>query len=169
MLKWIGAILILASCGGFGFSLSAAHAREENALRQLIDALEYMHSELQYRMTPLPELCALVGNQNRSTVGQVMLMLARELECKISPDAEKCMLAALESEGEMPRRAREAFRMLGTTLGRFDAQGQLRGLEAVEEFCRRELGALCENRDTRLRSYQTLGLCAGAALVILFI
>ena len=169
MLKWIGAILILASCGGFGFSLSAAHAREETALLQVIDALEYMRSELQYRMTPLPELCALAGNQNRSAVGQVLLMLARELECKISPDAEQCMLIALDSEGEMPRRAREAFRMLGTTLGRFDAEGQLRGLESVEGFCRQELRKLSENRDIRLRGYQTLGLCAGAALVILFI
>ena len=169
MLKWIGAILILSTCGGFGFSLSASHRREETALRQLIGALEYMHSELQYRGTSLPELCSQAGSMNRSIIGHILLMLARELECQISPDAEQCMLNALSSDAEIPKRAHEAFRLLGTTLGRFDVDGQLRGLESVQEFCQRELGSLSTNRENRLRSYQTLGLCAGAAMVILFI
>ena len=58
---------------------------------------------------------------------------------------------------------------LGESLGRFDLPGQLKGLEAVRRKCLMELEALGRNRTERLRCYQTLGLCAGAALVILFI
>ena len=58
---------------------------------------------------------------------------------------------------------------LGRTLGRFDLDGQLIGLENARRDCRRAVDALSENRDNRLRCYQTLGLCAGAALAILFI
>ena len=56
-IKLIGAALIIAGCDGVGFSMAAAHRREESALRQLIGALDYMGCELQYHLTPLPELC----------------------------------------------------------------------------------------------------------------
>ena len=54
-------------------------------------------------------------------------------------------------------------------IGRFDLEGQLQGLESVRVYCRDQLDNLAKDRDVRLRSYQTLGLCAGAALAILFV
>jgi hypothetical protein len=54
-------------------------------------------------------------------------------------------------------------------MGKFDIDGQINGLEAVRSLCRRMLDELTSGREVRLRNYQTLGLCAGAALVILFI
>ena len=59
--------------------------------------------------------------------------------------------------------------LLGRSLDRFDLAGQLKGIAATRSACRREVGALLENRDLRLRSYKTLGLCAGAALAVLLI
>ena len=58
---------------------------------------------------------------------------------------------------------------MGSSLGRFDLEGQLQGLESVRIYCREQLDELSKDRDVRLRSYQTLGLCAGAALAILFV
>ena len=52
--KWIGALMVVAGCGGVGFTMAAAYIREEWALRSLIGALDYMTCELQYRLTPLP-------------------------------------------------------------------------------------------------------------------
>lgn len=169
MIKWIGAVLVISGCGMFGYSMAAAHRREEAALRQLIAALDYMQCELQYRLTPLPELCRQAGQQSRNLIGQVLLMLAQELECQTGPDVESCIYAALKSGTDMPGRTKKAFEILGTSLGRFDVEGQVRGLESVRSFCRRELEELSVNRDARLRSYQTLGLCAGASLAILFV
>lgn len=169
MLKWIGAALVIAGCGMFGFSAASTHRREEAALRQLIGALDYMQCELQFRLTPLPELCRQAAQQSRTMIGQVLLMLADELECQLSPDVESCMVAVLHCGEDMPERTKRAFEMLGTSLGRFDVEGQVRGLESVRTFCRGELEALSVNREARLRSYQTLGLCAGAALAILFV
>lgn len=166
--KWIGAMLIIGACGGIGFSMAAAYRNEEKTLRQLISALDFIQCELQYRLTPLPELCRLVGTPGRGAVGKVMERLARELESQIAPDVECCMNAALASV-DLPKRSGEALRLLGTSLGRFDMEGQLRGLEAVRSNCRRELDLLAADKDHRLRGYQTLGLCAGAALAILFV
>ena len=167
--KWIGAILVITGCGGMGFAMAAAYKREEWMLRCLINALEYMTCELQFRMTPLPALCRQAGRECRGAVGKVLTDLAEELECQISPDADSCMYAALSRTENLPRETREALRMLGTSLGRFDLQGQLRGLELVRSHCRGILESLSRDRDKRVRSYQTLGVCAGAALAILFV
>lgn len=167
--KLIGAVLIIAVCGGFGYSMVAAHKREERALQQMLGALDYMQCELQYRLTPLPDLCRQAARQCGGCVQTLFTRLASELEDQISPDAAHCMTAALASSAHLPKRCREAAESLGKTLGRFDVDGQIRGMEAVRQFCRRNLEELMNGRDTRLRSYQTLGICAGAALVILFI
>lgn len=168
-LKLIGAILVICGCGGLGFSIAAASKREEAALRQLIGALDFMECELQYHLTPLPELCRQAGRESKGAIHQVLTALAHELECQISPDVQSCMHAALARCLEVPKRVRQAFEIMGTSLGRFDMEGQVKGLETVRGFCRRELEGLSQNRDGRLRSYQTLGLCAGAALAILFV
>ena len=167
--KLFGALLVICGCGGMGFSIAAASKREEAALRQLIGALDFMECELQYHLTPLPELCRQAGRETKGTIQQILTVLAHELECQISPDVESCMRAALAICPEIPKRVRQAFEIMGSSLGRFDMEGQIKGLEAVRGFCRRELEGLSQNRDSRLRSYQTLGLCAGAALAILFV
>ena len=167
--RWFGAALVIAGCGGFGFSIASGYKREEGILRQLLRALNYMEWELQYRLTPLPELCRQAGKETRGTLREVFFNLARELEWQTSPDAASCMTAALKRSHELPRRVRGIMKQLGHTLGRFDLPGQKHGLEEVKEACRMELEALGKNRETRLRSYGTLGLCAGAALAILFL
>lgn len=167
--KWIGAVMILLGCGGFGFSLAAAHRREERALQEMISGLDYMQCELQYHLTPLPALCYQTARQVSGTVQTLFLALAQEMENQIRPDAEHCMIAALYKTEELPKRCREAAKRLGKTLGRFDLEGQLSGLEAVRTLCRRWMDELSNGREVRLRNYQTLGLCAGAALAILFI
>lgn len=168
-LKIIGAVLIIAACGGVGFSMASAHRREESALRQLIGALDYMGCELQYHLTPLPELCRCAAAECGGCVSQVLLRLASELENQIAPEASSCMNAAISKTPKLPHRIRKNLTRLGGSLGRFDLPGQLKGLESARHMCRRDLEELSKNRDVRLRSYQTLGLCAGSALAILFL
>ncbi len=168
-IKWIGTILILGSCGGFGLSLAASQVREEAALRQLVGMLDYMECELQYRLTPLPDLCRQAAENFQGAVSQAMLVFSRQLEAQVAPDPAFCMAAVLSQKGNLPGRAHNALSLLGQTLGRFDLTGQLKGMEAVRTECRRQLELLSENRDARLRSYKTLGICAGAAITILFI
>ena len=167
--KWIGAALIICACGFAGFSMSAAYRREERELRQMLAALDFMARQLQYRLTPLPELCRQAAAERSGCVGRLFGNLARELESQVSPDVQSCLAIAAATAGELPRRIQEAVCILGSSLGRFDLEGQLQGLEAVRSFCRGELETMASGRDTRLRSYQTLGLCAGAALAILFV
>lgn len=167
--KILGALLVLVGCGGFGLMIASSHRREVRTLRQLISLLDYMACELQYRYTPLPDLCRLAASEGTGILRQIFLNLSMELEDQISPDVQRCMEAALSKCRDIPKVTRRSLMLLGSCLGRFDMKGQLKGLENVRSECRRLLENLTQNQETRLRSYQTLGICAGAAIAILFI
>lgn len=169
ILKVIGVFLVIAGCGSVGFRVAANHRQEEKMLRQLIGVLDLMECELQYRLTPLPELCRIAVKECSGVLGNVFLELALEMEAQTSPDMCSCMDTVLRKVNSLPALVRDGLGLLGRSIGRFDIDGQLKGFEAVRQDCRRNLEQLADNRDARLRSYQTLGLCAGAALAILFV
>ncbi len=167
--KWIGAILIIGSCTGFGVSLAVHQKREELLLRQLSRILDEMLWELPFQLTPLPDLIRHAVAKNTGLIGNLFRGMADQLDRQVLPDALSCMEAELHDAVLAFPRLRKMLLLLGSSLGRFDLAGQLKGLSAVKEQCALELQELRTDRELRLRSYRVLGLCAGAALVILLI
>ncbi len=168
-IKWIGAVCVIFACGGFGFQIAAAQIKENRCLQQLIYILDFAQCELEFRVTPLPELCKRVAEESTGVLKKLFERLVLELEEQISPNAQSCMEAAIAATENVPKQTQEMLKLFGATLGKFDLNGQVRGIESVRKECTRRLEQLAENQDTRVRSYKTLGICAGAALVILFI
>lgn len=166
--KWIGAVLVLVGCGGCGWSVVAEQRKQAQELKQLLTVLRFMESELQYRLTPLPKLCRLASNEIAGSLRLVFRELGEKLDGGAEPEVSACMKAVLSGHKEIPGNLRRLLYRLGKTLGRFDLPGQLQGLAAVQSECQLERQRLEENKGERFRSIQTLGLCAGAALVILF-
>ena len=167
--KLIGAVFIIFGCSVFGFSLCYGWKREEESLRQLISKLDFMQCELQYRLTPLPDLCRQVSDESKDKLSIFFVNLADELESKLLPDVSDCVKSAMGKVPELPKRTARALELLGSSLGRFDIEGQIRGLEGVRTYCRGELESMAANREGKLRCYQTLGVCGGAALAILLV
>ena len=168
-MKIIGALFVLLGCGGFGFHVAYSQKREAHLLQHLIQILDYMSKELQYRHTTLPDLCKQASRERNGIIAKVFLELANELELQIAPDVGVCMNAVMGRVPDLPDPIQSIILNLGYCLGRFDLEGQLSDLDMVKRQCQDKLKQLQFNCDTRLRTYQTLGLCAGAALVILFI
>jgi stage III sporulation protein AB len=168
-LRWIGAALIVAGTGSVGFKMVNGVQKESSLLRELIQSLDLMCWELECRRPPLHQLCCAASRDEHGGVARVLRELSSELERRIAPDAGSCMAATLKKIKDLPPSVRELFTELGTSLGRFDLEGQLEGLEAVKRSAQRKLTTLEEGKKERLRSYQTLGICAGIALAILFL
>lgn len=169
IIKIIGAILIIAASGSFGFLMAAAHRRTAKMMQQLLRAIEYIQRELQYRMSSLSDVFRAVSSQIGGAIGRFFDLLANELDRQIAPDITYCVDAALSQIRDMPELVRNSILLLGKSLGRFDLEGQLKGLTAIYDECSIMLTNYTDHQDVRLRSYQTLALCAGAAVVILFI
>lgn len=169
MLKMIGATLIVIGCSAFGLIMVRNHRREVFALEQLIAALDYMLSQLHYQLTPLPELAGKAAEITKGVVGKVFLDFAAKLAIQISPSPELCMDSVLETTKDIPSVTKECLKSFSLTLGKFDLEGQENSLEILRCTCRRKLEDYTKDQDIRLRSYRTLGVCAGVALMILFI
>lgn len=169
MIRIVGAILIVVGCGAVGFVMVSNHRKQVQCLMQMLLALEYMECELQYKMTSLPELCDGASKVCNGWVKTVLSQLCTELDAQIIPNAPACMYAVINRYPNIPQRLYKCLAQLGECLGQFDLSGQLRGIASVRKRTEFELEQLCKNQDVRLRSYQTLGLCAGAALVVLFL
>lgn len=168
MLRLMGALCIVAGSGAFGFAMAAASRREEKQLRQLLGALEFLSCELSYRLTPLPSLCRGAAEGRGGAVADFFLSLARELERQTEPEVQDCVNTILR-QMEFPSSLRRILEELGKTLGRFDLPGQLRGLELAIRETEQALRIIKDGAPERRRSWQTLGLCVGAALAILFV
>lgn len=167
--KFIGVVLIMASSGAVGLILSAGYHTEEGCLTDLLSVLEYMECELNYRLTPLPELCRQAASDLSKPLNAVFNQLSNELEAQVAPNPQCCMTAALAGCRKLPHRCHKLMNRLGKNLGKFDAEGQIMGLNSLKSECLLELNSVRQQRAKNLRSYQTLSLCAGAALSILFL
>ena len=167
--KWIGAIFIVGSCGGFGIQLALHQKNEERLLEQLRGIMDEMLWELPFQLTPLPELIRHAVQGKKGILRDILLELAIQLDRQVLPDAQSCMNAAMGDRVVGFPHLQSILSLLGQSLGRFDLSGQLKGLAAVGEKCREEIRELHLGRDVRLKSYRVLGLCAGAALVILLL
>ena len=166
MLRWMGAICVFAGCCGCGFMMVARHRREEGQLRDLLRNISSMQHELSYRESTLTQALRMTTEE---TVGQVLFALADELDQAIYPDVSSCMKAVLEKFPSIMPKTNKILHTLGSSLGKFDLSGQLSELDAVKSECIQLLQAHCENRDGKLRNYQTIGICAGLVLAILLL
>lgn len=167
--KIIGFVFVIISCGGVGFSMVVAHRREVHLLRCMLSAVSYMRCELECRQTPLPELCKKVSIISKNPIGMFFSSLAEELGNQIHPDPQSCMRYALSKMKAFPNSICECITKFTETLGMFSLQGQLRELNQTVQLIQDKLDKLTFEQDIRLRNYQTLSLCAGAAIAILLV
>lgn len=167
--KLIGAICVIVACGGTGFMMAGQYVSQIRMLADMIIVIDYMESEIQYRCTPLPLLCRQASEQVCGKLSNVFQALADELEAQVSPNVELCMVSVLDRLNITQKVMRTALLGLGCNLGKFDMAGQMRALDNSRSIYGETLRQLQQGREGRIRSYQTLGLCAGAAIAILFV
>ena len=149
--------------------MAAAYQKEEQALRQLARALDLMHSELRANQTPLPQLCRILARATHGGVSRVFRGLEAQLSGPDSVAPGIGMLRAVQQAGEVPSLARDILLRLGGSLGRYDLEGELQGVERARQETQRQLNQLEDGKEGRLRGSRTLGICGGAALAILLI
>lgn len=164
-----GAVLLLLGCSWIGFQFSRSYISHENLLRQMIQSLQYMKCELPYRLTPLPEICLHLSKQCTGILKKYFQILSFELENQAAPDVSMCSEHTIAKLQPVPSNQCKLLKQFGTSIGQFNLSGELQSIESFLQICQKRLHVSETNRPARVRNYQTLALCAGAALVILFI
>ena len=168
-LKILGVCLIMISTVAFGFLVGATQRRYTVLMREYIRTIDYIIQELQYRRNSFSDVFAQAGAFVGGIIGKFFNVLANELEKQIAPNIQICVDVALRKVKEIPDPICNGIKLLGCTLGCFDLDGQISELERVKSECEIILNRLMCDQDIRIRNCQTLALCAGAAIVIVFI
>ena len=169
MLKIIGVILTVLSCGILGFQISATYIYEVSLFRKLIRVLGLMENMLLYQCTPLPELCRFAANESSGKLRQLCEKFASSLDMQISPNVSECMENVLSDTEGLSKKFAGIVKDLGMTLGKFDVDGQVNGIRSVRNNCESILKELETDQSMRIRSIKTIGICAGAAIAILLV
>ena len=169
MPRLIGAMMILISGFTFGLIQIRSFRQEELALEELIRAIDTIAAELACRLTALPELCLMAAKNGQTQVSEVFKTLSTRLYDHNSPSAGQCLEDVILEKSGVPELAKRNLMILANSFGQFDMELQLSSLDTVKQMCRRDLAGLQSTRETKLKSTQVLGFCAGAALVILLI
>ena len=86
-IRWIGVILVVTGCGGFGFIHALSYRKAERSLQAILTLLEQLTCELHYRMTPLPEALRKAASVSGGQIGRMMRKVAEEMDRQIAPDA----------------------------------------------------------------------------------
>lgn len=169
MIRWIGILIIISCCGWFGCVMANIAKREVATLKKLITAIEIMICELQYHLTPLPELCRIISAQSSDCICRFFSTLAEELECQIAPDVDQCVKFTLQKCADVPNVTTKMLILLGESLGKYDLDGQISGLISVKDTCLKTLDPLLFHLTNKLKTYRTLGFCAGLTIAIIII
>lgn len=167
-LRYLGAILLFSGCCGCGFWFAWNQKRETVALRELESVLEWMICQLEYHMTPLPELIRSVA-QRYPMYRRVFAAFADQMESFTLSDVGACMENAIRSTTGIHPKIASYLQTLGNDLGSFALTGQVMQLRSLQQTCAADRAKQEVGQDARLRSYRTLGICAGLALAILLL
>ena len=167
--KWVGAICIFTACTSVGFSIAFKQIREIKMLEQWIRIAHRIEKEIGYYGKSIPDVFRMISYEEKGELAQVFLRTAIEMENQIYPDASQCLSIAVAKTERLPGSILELLDFLGNELGKYNLDEQLKGIAQISTIAMEKRNQLCKDRVKRIRGYQTLGLCAGAALVILFI
>lgn len=171
MLKWIGASLILFAGTAFGWMQASRFTRRPQEIRQLINALLTLESEVVYGLSPLP----IALERTASSVPPPISLLFREASARLrEPLSER---TAGESWAEAVeevwpkltlREAEKASLLaLSPTLGLTDCDDQAKHLRLAAAQLRSEEEIAREEQLRYERMWKSLGVLSAALVVIL--
>lgn len=161
--------MILCGCGVFGIMSASSYRKEIRTLRSFIDMLHAIECELQYKANKLQNVFEDLADSAISPMSDFCRRLAAEFDSQVQPCVPDCVYAALAKCRNIPKSTESYIIKLGLTLGRFDLNGQLLELCALKKETELTLSKLSAQQDTKAQNMKTLAICAGAAIVILFI
>lgn len=171
IVRMLGAAMVLCGSAFFGISAAVSLRRTIAQLKMLDTAFHLMDCELRFISPPLPRLLRTVAKDTAGPVSALFSNLAAILADPATKDPEAAMRLALERTKHLNLPAGTVFSLLefAQTLGRYDLSGQLSAVQSVRTRLSGQLENLLAEQKGRCRIYETLGICAGAAVVILIL
>ncbi|MGI5970301.1 MAG: stage III sporulation protein AB [Oscillospiraceae bacterium] len=171
MFRILGIIMIAGGAAMAGLAAVNTLTLRARLLRQLLNALRYMKSEISFTLAPLPNLISRLSENTQAPIRDFFVECENRLEdigrmpfSDIWNAALTVTLGRLLREEEM-----ETMRTLGSTLGRYGCEQQSESLETCIRRAARFLESAEEEKERLGHLYGAMGLLSGAAAVVILI
>ncbi|MCW3490280.1 hypothetical protein [Dethiobacter alkaliphilus] len=173
LVKWLGALLILAAAAAWGNLQAAQLRRRVKELEEFRLGMRLLAAEIGYTSTPLPR--ALEHVQERLPGGGVSVFFTRAGELLRNPevaDANAAWSRAADEVKEELALTREDWPVLlraGAGLGSMGRENQIKQLEAAEVQLASHAATAAARCESGEKMWRYLGVMGGLAVVILLL
>lgn len=170
MIKLAGAVFILFATTAAGFLVAKRYADRPRHIRQLRAALSLLQTEITYGSRRLDRICAHIAQREAGTIGSLFRRAKEYMERLDGASTFVCWRRAVEET--WPHTAlKEAERQIlidfGKTLGISDREDQLQNLRRAQTALEQEEAQARDEQERYEKMYRSLGVLAGALIVIL--
>lgn len=172
MIKFIGAIIIIFSGIGFGFSKAA---KEQKRLEQGIAIkrmLYLLQGEIRYGFTPLPEAILKISTKTEKEFRPFLKKVARQLDThneeSFSKVWEQVVEEKLKSVLYEPK-FYEILKNMGETIGYLDQQMQERTILLTIEQLDDQIFLIKDQVLKNCKMYRSLGISLSVLIVIILL
>jgi stage III sporulation protein AB len=170
MIKLIGALCVIFAGTMLGFYQALQLSARPRQIRQSIQGLQRLETEILYGFTPLPEALEAVARAAGGPVGAIFARAGRGLSEGNSDTVQDSWRSAVEGCWErtaMKRTEQEAFLQLGSVLGISGREDQAKHLRLAVSVLQAEEAAAAEDNRRYGKMWRSLGLLSGVLIVIL--
>lgn len=170
MLKLIGAVLVLVSGTLFGFYQAAQFANRPKQVRQLILAMQRLETEIMYGFTPLPDALNKIGQQLAAPLQAIFIETSRKLTESHGYTAQQSWQQSVAEQWKhtaLKQNEKNILHQFGFTLGTSDRNDQIKHIKLAVNQLQHEEAAARDDQARYEKMCKSLGLLAGALIVIL--
>ncbi|QGQ97114.1 stage III sporulation protein AB [Paenibacillus psychroresistens] len=170
MVRLIGACLILFAGTMLGFYQALQLSRRPRQIRQLVQALQRLETEISYGFTPLPSALLTISRQIPQPLSQLFHQVGEQLAGSGELTTEESWRSAIDNcwqHTAMKSTEKEAFLQLGLTLGITDREDQIKHLRLTASQLQTEELTAGEEQKRYEKMWKSLGLLSATLVVIL--
>lgn len=166
-MKIIGIIFIMASAITSGIRIGTALKKRCTHLQHLVHALQMLKNELLYSAKPLPILFSSLSKMVQGSVKEIFSDLSSQMEenrwMSLSTAMERVVQKHPDDQSD------EILLKLAADMGSYNLEAQIGAIDIALLQTQQRLSAMENERSVKSKTYKTLSICAGLAVVILLL
>lgn len=170
MIRLVGAVFLAGGGAALGFGAVRRLERRVQVLNQMSLGLNMIRRELDWRMSPLPDLLSLASRETKGEVSDFFRLCSIGVRNLNGRPFRQIWQQGLEAaQLRMESEDFAVVEQLGSVLGRYDSGNQRQALEEAIARLDEQRKEAADQRNRLGKVYGMLGLTAGVFLVILLI
>lgn len=167
--KFLGAALIVAAAYFYGCQVSSLYGKRVRCLEEVLMASELFLTEVNYGLTPLPQVFWQLGQKIQKPVGLLFSDTAQFMSQKRGLSALECWEKALRNNSsalDFNKHQLDLLQRLGEVWGRGDREGQQKQVALMQNLLRHALQEAEDEEQKNGKIWRYFGLLGGMTVVI---